>query len=159
MAVSPHTLAGVQTAFKGTGTTAATSTDTAALQPLGYHTALIAEASDARSSTSLLVDGASGDTDFPHGNLKAITVGEYDRPPDTCLGVPDGMGDAQTPTVSAYLAGGVVRLHRAVPVVSDEGQLRLTAFTGSHLHADYDRTIMSTFMNTTTRPGDGGGRG
>lgn len=149
-----HTLAGVQTAFKGTGTTNPTSTDTADLKPLGYHTALIAEASDARSSTSLLVDGASGDTDFPHGNLKAIcTVGEYDTTTGYMpVGVPDGMGvmlkDADTVRVIWQAESyGYIAQYPSYPMKVNSDA---TAFTGSHIaYVDYDRTIMSTFMNTT----------
>ena len=72
----------------------AISTDAAELKPLGAHTALLAEASDAGSFTEMRHDGGSGDTAFPHGNLKPIaTVGEYDKTSGYMpVGVPDGMG-------------------------------------------------------------------
>ena len=151
---APHNLAGVQTAFKHTGTTAATSSDTADLKPLGYHTALIAEASDARSSTSLLVDGASGDTDFPHGNLKAIcTVGEYDKTSGYMpVGVPDGMGamlaDADTVRVIWQAESyGYIAQYPSYPMKVNNDA---TAFTGSHIaYVDYDRDTMRTFMENT----------
>ena len=70
----------------------AISTDAAELKPLGAHTALLAEASDAGSFTEMRHDGGSGDTAFP-GNLKPIaTVGEYDKTRGMLVGVPDGMG-------------------------------------------------------------------
>ena len=151
---APEDLAGVQTAFKHTGTTAATSADTADLKPLGYHTALIAEASDARSSTSLLLDGASGDTDFPHGNLKAIcTVGEYDKTSGYMpVGVPDGMGvmleDADTVRVVWQAESyGYIAQYPSYPMKVNNDA---TAFTGSHIaYVDYDRTAMRTFMDNT----------
>jgi hypothetical protein len=68
---------------------------------IGQTTALIPEASDAAVSGAPVKDGQSGDTDFPHGNLKTLaTMGEVSRCPNsygkTLVGVPDGVG--------AYLA-------------------------------------------------------
>ena len=145
-----HELAGVKTAFNGT--TAAT--DTADLKPLGHHTALIAEAGDARSHTSFLVDGASGDTDFPHGNLKAIcTVGEYDKTSGYMpVGVPDGMGamlkDADTVRVIWQAESyGYIAQYPSYPMKVNNNA---TAFTGSHIaYIDYDRVTMRTFMENT----------
>jgi hypothetical protein len=64
---------------------------------VGSTTALIPEASDAAVTGATVEDGMSGDTDFPHGNLKPIvTVGErsickasYGQ---KITGVPDGCG-------------------------------------------------------------------
>ena len=63
---------------------------------IGSITALIPEATDASASddpASLLVDGGNGDTEFPHGKLKALTtVGEYDKDTGAMIvGVPDGL--------------------------------------------------------------------
>ena len=64
------------------------------LKPLGWHTARMAEASDAGSKAEYRVDGKDGDVAFPHGNLKPIyTIGEYDATTGYMpTGVPDGMG-------------------------------------------------------------------
>lgn len=64
------------------------------LKPIGYHTAHICEATDAAYSTAAAVDGQSGDTDYPFGDIKVLaTVGEYDPKSGYMLvGVPDGMG-------------------------------------------------------------------
>lgn len=44
---------------------------------IGYTTALIPEANDASVKGAPVIDGESGDVDFPHGNLKVLaTVGE-----------------------------------------------------------------------------------
>ena len=64
-------------------------------KPVGSHTAHICEATDAAySSTAVVVDGESGDTDYPFGKIKVLaTVGEYDKESGFMLvGVPDGMG-------------------------------------------------------------------
>jgi hypothetical protein len=74
-------LAGVITARTSSlaGDAAAFVASAATLKPLGWHSALLAEASDAGTAAALIADGASGDVAFPHGNLKTIaTVGEYD---------------------------------------------------------------------------------
>eukprot|EP00977_Amphora_coffeiformis_P030186 scaffold45304_cov191-Amphora_coffeaeformis.AAC.1 len=64
---------------------------------VGSTTALIAEANDAAVTHATIQDGESGDTNFPHGNLKPIvTVGERSVCPESqgkkATGVPDGMG-------------------------------------------------------------------
>ena len=62
------------------------------LVPIGTITELLLEASDAGDNLEFLVDGKSGDVDFPYGDFKTlVTIGEYDSrsgymPP----GVPDG---------------------------------------------------------------------
>lgn len=81
---------------------------------IGSTTALIAEANDAGAVGGNIADGESGDTSFPHGNLKPIvTSGERSVCPmsygQKFVGVPDGLG--------AYLADDkIVRL-----VVQSEG--------------------------------------
>ncbi len=44
------------------------------LHKIGTHTARIAEAADASVTGAPIVDGESGDVDFPHGNLKVLAV-------------------------------------------------------------------------------------
>jgi len=82
---------------------------------IGSTTALIAEANDAGAVDDVaIVDGESGDTRFPHGQLKPVaTVGERSvcsaNYGEKIVGVPDGLG--------AYLADDkIVRL-----VVQSEG--------------------------------------
>jgi hypothetical protein len=58
---------------------------------------LLPEASDASITGAPVIDGKSGDTDFPFGPLKAIaTVGERSVCPESngqkVVGVPDGLG-------------------------------------------------------------------
>ena len=64
---------------------------------VGSTTALICEASDASVTGATVADGQSGDTDFPHGNIKPIaTAGERSVCDATfgekIAGVPDGIG-------------------------------------------------------------------
>ena len=55
---------------------------------IGSHTQLIPEASDAIRTGALVVDGLSGDINFPYGAMKPlITVGEINM----CAG--DGHGE------------------------------------------------------------------
>ena len=47
---------------------------------IGSCTDLLAEANDAGATGATIEDGKSGDTNFPHGDLKTLaTVGEYDK--------------------------------------------------------------------------------
>jgi hypothetical protein len=64
---------------------------------IGSTTALIAEASDATATGVTIVDGESGNINFPHGKLKPIaTIGERSVCEGTrdekFTGVPDGVG-------------------------------------------------------------------
>ncbi len=64
---------------------------------IGSTTALIPEAADASVSGAPVVDGESGDVDFPHGSLKVLaTVGERsvceDSIGEKLTGPPDGNG-------------------------------------------------------------------
>ena len=44
--------------------------------PVGSIQEIIADAADAEASGAPIVDGKSGNTDFPHGDLKALTVSQ-----------------------------------------------------------------------------------
>lgn len=44
------------------------------LNTIGSITAHIAEAADASATGATVADGESGDTDFPHGNMKVLAV-------------------------------------------------------------------------------------
>ena len=68
---------------------------------VGSTTALLPEANDAAVTGAEIADGASGDTNFPHGNIKALaTSGERSVCEESAgmkiTGTPDGLG--------AYLA-------------------------------------------------------
>lgn len=70
-------------------------------ETIGSNTALLPEANDASVTGAPVEDGMSGDTNFPHGNLKTLaTAGERSVCPDSMemkiTGTPDGLG--------AYLA-------------------------------------------------------
>lgn len=76
---------------------AGVDTDLENLAKIGSITAHIAEAADASATGANIADGESGDTDFPHGNLKVLaTVGEASVCPkskgEMIVGVPDGLG-------------------------------------------------------------------
>jgi len=120
------------------------------LKPLGWHTALLAEAADAGSRDELVRDGASGDTDFPFGNLKPLlTIGEYD--PYTGYmpaGVPDGQGVYRLDNCTVRLVfqaessgfGG----NPTWPMPVNMG---FAYFTGSHIHyVDYNKDMLAGFM-------------
>lgn len=119
--------------------------------PVGSHTAHICEASDAAISGATIEDGASGDTDYPYGEIKVLcTVGEY--APDTgfmIVGVPDGMGaylldDSTVRIVFQSESYGPVTQFESYPfIVNDNG----ASFTGSHVqYVDYDREMLAEFM-------------
>ena len=100
------------------------------------------------------MDGQSGDTAFPHGNLKPIvTVGEYDKTTGYMpVGVPDGMGamlkDANTVRVVWQAESyGYISQGASYPLKVNSDA---TAFTGSHVaYIDYDRAKMRTFMENS----------
>lgn len=127
------------------------------LKPIGGHTALIAEAADASVSNAPVMDGESGDVDFPFGALKPlVTVGEYN--PATgyvVVGVPDGMGayltDANTVRLifqsESYGAVADWAFESYPFVVNPNG----ASFTGSHVqYVDYDRSMLADFMGNQT---------
>ena len=116
---------------------------------IGEVTALIAAASTSDEADELL-DGKSGDIDFPYiGRMKAIaTVGEVDPNSGNALtGYPDGQ--------AAWLANeNTVRMvyqsesygtmsNETYPWPMQSG----TTFTGSHVHTiDYDRAGLAAFL-------------
>lgn len=118
---------------------------------VGSCTALLAEANDAAATDATIKDGESGDTNFPHGNLKPIaTVGEY----DTCsgemvVGVPDGIGaylpdDSTVRVVVQSESYGPVKDFESFPY---QVNLGAASFTGSHVqYADYKRDKLARFM-------------
>lgn len=126
---------------------------------VGSITALIPEASDASvgDTSAVVEDGKSGDTDFPHGNIKAIaTVGERSVCPgsrgEKITGTPDGLG--------AYLVDDdtvrvVVQSESFGPLLQETFQFPVNGgaanFTGSHVQfVDYDRKMLSEFMQADT---------
>lgn len=121
---------------------------------IGSNTALLCEAADASATGIVPKDGESGDTDFPHGNIKVIaTMGERsvcdESEGQKLVGVPDGMGayladDETVRVVFQSESYGPIR-QESFPVSMNDG-----AFTmgGSHVqYIDYDRDLMSEFMS------------
>lgn len=121
---------------------------------IGSTRALIPEAQDAAASGIIPIDGQSGDTDFPHGNIKVLaTMGERsvcdENENQKLVGVPDGMG--------AYLVDD--NTVRVIFQSESYGPLRQESFSvrvndgsftmgGSHVqYIDYDRELMGDFMN------------
>ena len=125
------------------------------LKPLGWHTARMAEASDAGSKAEYRVDGKDGDVDFPHGNLKPIyTIGEYDATTGYMpTGVPDGMGAMKLNDVtmrfisqseSYGFLGDAGEEFPTFPMDVNNGAAK---FTGSKAYyVDYDIAQMKEFM-------------
>jgi hypothetical protein len=132
----------------------------ALVKPVGYHTAHIAEASDAAHTTGAVVaDGHSGDIDYPFAHIKVLsTVGEFDPKTGYMLvGVPDGMGiyllnnnvirhiwqsESYGPITSRATTPGSFQ---SPPfIVNNNG----ASFTGSHvMYVDYDREQFANFLN------------
>jgi hypothetical protein len=121
---------------------------------VGSITELIPEAADASVTDAPVVDGKSGDTDFPHGKLKPlVTVGQYNSCGDTqgemVVGVPDGMGayllDDETVRVIVQSESyGPVEEYESYPYFVNDGT---ATFTGTHVqYADCERQGLSTFM-------------
>ncbi len=119
---------------------------------IGETTALIPQAGTSTEPDQLL-DGGSGDIDFPHGDFKALgTVGEID--PDTgeaLTGYPDGhaawLVDEDTVRV-VYQSESYATLSASEGEtygwVMDSGAV----FTGSHVHTiDYEREGFADFLN------------
>jgi len=122
-------------------------------KPIGTHTAHICEATDAAySTTAIIADGHSGDTDYPFGKIKVLcTVGEYSPATGFMLvGVPDGMGAyLLDPTTVRIIwqseSYGTISDAESYPfIVNPNG----ASFTGSHvMYVDYDRAGLADFMN------------
>lgn len=123
---------------------------------IGSTTALIPEANDAGAVNDVTIaDGESGDSRFPHGNLKPVaTVGERSvcsaSYGEKIVGVPDGLG--------AYLADDkIVRLvvqsegygplrNESYPFSVNNGKAKIA---GSHIqYVDYLREEFSSFMSS-----------
>jgi hypothetical protein len=141
-------------------------------KPIGTHTAHMCEATDALySTTAVVADGHSGDTDYPFGPIKVIaTVGEYNPATGFMLvGVPDGMGaylrDATTVRIifqSESYGGlnwwcGPANAPSPRPTAAGLGcgdsfpfmvNSNGASFTGSHvMYVDYDRQGLANFMS------------
>ena len=119
---------------------------------VGSTTALICEASDAAVSNAPIVDGQSGDIDFPHGNIKPIATGGERSVCDSTYGLkitgtPDGIGaylaDDKTVRVVVQSEGyGPIRIESYKYPVNDGA----AHFGGSHIqYVDYDRNKFSKF--------------
>lgn len=121
--------------------------------PIGTHTAHICEATDAAWSTSAVVaDGMSGDTEYPFGKIKVLaTVGEYlPKTGYMLVGVPDGMGayllDSTTVRIvfQSESYGPTSSTDDSYPWMVNANN---AAFTGSHvMYVDYDREKLADFM-------------
>ncbi len=120
------------------------------LKSIGEVTALIPEASTAEGNASLLMDGQSGDTQFPYlSNMKALaTVGEFDPQTGyTLTGYPDGQAawleDNSTIRVAYQSESYATMGKETYPWEMSSG----VTFTGSHIHTiDYDRSAFADFL-------------
>lgn len=126
---------------------------------IGSTTEILAEAADASVTGAPVTDGLSGDTDFPHGNLKPIaTIGErsvcLESLGEVLTGPPDGIGsylfddDTIRIVYQSEAYGPLAFLENGAgetwPYVVNDGVL----MGGSHVHyIDYDRELMSIFMD------------
>ena len=122
------------------------------LKTIGQVTALIPEASTADEASELL-DGRSGDTEFPYARFKAIaTVGEVDSVTNKALtGYPDGNAawllNDQTIRVAYQSESYATMSNETYGWLMDSG----VKFTGSHLHyIDYDRQKFADFLDNDT---------
>jgi len=123
------------------------------MMPIGTHTAHICEATDAAWSTSAVVaDGMSGDTDYPFGSIKVLaTVGEYlPKTGYMLVGVPDGMGAYLKDETTVRI---VFQSESYGPTSSTDDSYpwlvgtNKAGFTGSHvMYVDYDREKLAEFM-------------
>lgn len=123
-------------------------------ETVGSNTQLLCEAADASATGATVEDGKSGDTDFPHGDLKVIaTMGERSVCSESygqkLVGVPDGMGaylldDNTVRVVFQSESYGPLR-QESFPVPVNGGTATLG---GSHIqYIDYDRATMEGFMS------------
>jgi hypothetical protein len=122
---------------------------TPVIKTIGEVTALIPEASTANDPNELM-DGKSGDIDFPYASFKAIaTVGEVDPKTKKALtGWPDGNGawlkDNDTVRVAYQSESYATMSNETYGWEMESG----VTFTGSHIHTiDYDRTKFADFLN------------
>jgi Ca2+-binding RTX toxin-like protein len=119
------------------------------IKTIGQTTALIPEASTADDPLELL-DGQSGDIDFPYAHFKPIaTVGEVDPITNQALtGYPDGnaawLKDNDTVRV-AYQSESYATMSNETYGWEMESGVK---FTGSHIHyIDYDRAKFASFLD------------
>jgi Ca2+-binding RTX toxin-like protein len=119
------------------------------IKTIGQTTALIPEASTAIDPSELL-DGQSGNTDFPYAYFKAIaTIGEVDPLTNFALtGYPDGhaawLKDNDTIRV-AYQSESYATMSNETYGWEMESGVK---FTGSHIHTiDYDRAKFASFLD------------
>lgn len=143
------------TAF-GAGLLRSTSAlaQTAVIRSIGEVTALIPEASTAGDTAAYLVDGQSGNTNFPFvSNMKPIaTIGEVDAETGMALtGYPDGhaalLADNDTIRVIYQSESYGTMSNETYPQVMNSG----ATFTGSHIHTiDYDRAAFADFLSNDT---------
>ncbi|TPX27358.1 calcium-binding protein [Cylindrospermopsis raciborskii GIHE 2018] len=119
---------------------------------IGETTALIPQAG-ASTAPEHLLDGGSGDTDFPYGKFKAIaTVGEIDPKTGHVLtGWPDGQAawllDEDTIRVAYQSESYATFVKETYGWKMDSG----VSFTGSHVHViDYNRAAFADFLNNNS---------
>ena len=116
---------------------------------IGESKALMPESSSADEPSELL-DGQSGDTNYPFGEFKALgTVGEVDPETGNALtGYPDGHAawllDEDTVRVAYQSESYATMSNETYPWVMESG----AKFTGSHVHTiDFDRAAFADFLN------------
>ena len=116
---------------------------------IGATTALIPEAG-AADEFSELIDGQSGDTNFPFGDFKPLaTVGEVDPETGMALtGYPDGhaawLVDEDTVRVAYQSESYATMSSETYGWEMESGAV----FTGSHIHTiDYDRAEFANFID------------
>jgi hypothetical protein len=121
---------------------------------IGQTVALMPEASTADQQSELL-DGKSGDTNFPYAKFKVLaTVGEIDPITKKALtGYPDGnaawLKDNNTVRVVYQSESYATMSNETYPWVMETG----VKFTGSHIHAiDYDRSKFASFLSNNSGP-------
>jgi hypothetical protein len=119
------------------------------IKTIGQVTALIPEASTANDPSELL-DGRSGDTDFPYAKFKALaTIGEVDPVTNMALtGWPDGnaawLKDDATIRLVYQSESYATNSNETYGWLMESG----VKFTGSHIHTiDYDRAKFASFLD------------
>jgi hypothetical protein len=119
------------------------------IKTIGQVTALIPEASTADEAHELL-DGQSGDIDFPYAKFKALaTVGEVDPVTNMALtGWPDGnaawLKDNTTIRLVYQSESYATNSNETYGWLMESG----VKFTGSHIHTiDYDRAKFASFLD------------
>jgi Ca2+-binding RTX toxin-like protein len=119
------------------------------IKTIGQVTALIPEASTANDPSELL-DGRSGDNDFPYAKFKALaTIGEVDPVTNMALtGWPDGnaawLKDNATIRLVYQSESYATNSNETYGWLMESG----VKFTGSHIHTiDYDRAKFASFLD------------